>query len=720
VSDAPTTITATATASVRRGSRARVAIWAFHLALPLAGLWLLLAVPPADVVWEHHPSHFWLVAVAAALSAWLALAVDRAARHHGDARLLLVGLGFLAAALFFGLHALATPGVLLDHANGGFALATPAGLAFSAVFSAAAVLDMDGAVGRWALRADRYLRYGLIGVAVVWGVVSLTGLPPLADPAVGERGSAAVVALVVIAVPLYLAAAVRCFLLYRRRRSVVLLSVLTADVLLAEAMVAVALGANWHLTWWLWHVLMVMAFGYVGYSAYVTYRREGATRGLFDAVGTEATLRAVRTEYGSALEQLVAAVARQEAGELTPAEMSLITSGLAVRFGLSEGQTAVLGRAAAALRADREQIGRLDVLVAIGHESGVLLGERDLLARAVRRVVTGFGCDAARIGLLDSGRLSFPAALASDPRLPVPPNLQQGLAQRGPFDIGPEQMACTLAVKDRPAGVLVVHRRGGFGGRDRAMIASLAAQLSMGLENARLYEQLDGLFRQYMSPDVATALIADPRQAALGGAVVEVTAVFADLRGFTTFSEASTPEQIVAMLNRYFEVATAEILAAGGTIVQFVGDALMALFNAPVRQPDHALRAAAAALRMQAGIDAVGEPDWPRFRVGINTGPALVGNIGSTELRNFNAMGDAVNVAARLETTALPGQVVIGESTRALLPQGTVTEPLGELAVKGRRTPVVAHILTAVPGVRISTGSQPVGRHGDDEETRAL
>jgi class 3 adenylate cyclase len=720
VSDAPTTITATATASVRRGSRARVAIWAFHLALPLAGLWLLLAVPPADVVWEHHPSHFWLVAVAAALSAWLALAVDRAARHHGDARLLLVGLGFLAAALFFGLHALATPGVLLDHANGGFALATPAGLALSAVFGAAAALNMDGGVGRWALRAGPYLRYGLIGVAALWGVVSLTGLPPLADPGVGERGSVAVVVLVVLAVPLYLAAALRCFLLYRRRRSVVLLSVLTADVLLAEAMVAVALGANWHLTWWLWHVLMVMAFGYVGYSAYVTYRREGATRGLFDAVGTEATLRAVRVEYGSALEQLVAAVARQEAGELTPAEMSLITSGLAVRFGLSEGQTAVLGRAAAALRADREQIGRLDVLVAIGHESGVLLGERDLLARAVRRVVTGFGCDAARIGLLDSGRLSFPAALASDPRLPVPPNLQQRLAQRGPFDIGPEQMACTLAVKERPAGVLVVHRRGGFGGRDRAMIASLAAQLSMGLENARLYEQLDGLFRQYMSPDVATALIADPRQAALGGAVVEVTAVFADLRGFTTFSEASTPEQIVAMLNRYFEVATAEILAAGGTIVQFVGDALMALFNAPVRQPDHALRAAAAALRMQAGIDAVGEPDWPRFRVGINTGPALVGNIGSTELRNFNAMGDAVNVAARLETTALPGQVVIGESTRALLPQGTVTEPLGELAVKGRRTPVVAHILTAVPGVRISTGSQPVGRHGDDEETRAL
>lgn len=686
------------------GSRARLAIWAFHLALPALGLWLLLAVPPADVVWEHHPSHFWLVSAAAVLSTWLALTVDRAARHHGDARLLLVGLGFLAAALFFALHALATPGVLLDRANGGFTLATPAGLVVSAVFGSVAVLDMDGPLGAAVLRAARGLRFGLFGLAALWGVVSLAGLAPLADPGLGASGSAAVTVLVVVAVPLYAAAAMRCFLLYRRRRGVVLLSMLTADVLLAEAMVAVALGVNWHLTWWLWHVLMVLAFGYVGYCAHVTHRREGATTGLFDAVGTEATLRAVRAEYGSALESLVAAVARQEAGDLTPAEMSLITSGLAARFGLSEGQTAVLGRAAAALRADREQIERLDVLVAIGHESRVLLGERDLLVRAVHRVGSGFGCDGARVGLLDRGRLVFPPELAAGAAPPVPPGLERLLPRRAPSDVGPELVACTLAVKDRQAGVLLVHRRGGFGDRDRALIASLAGQLSMGLENSRLYRQLDGLFRTFMSPDVATALIADPRQAALGGAVLEVTAVFADLRGFTTFSETSTPQQIVAMLNRYFEVATAEILAEGGTIVQFVGDALMALFNAPVRQADHAVRAARAALRMQARIAAVAEPGWPRFRVGINSGDALVGNIGST-VRSFNAMGDAVNVAARLETSADPGQVVIGESTRAQLPPGTRSEPLGELTVKGRRTPVVAHLLSAVPGTRIPTGS---------------
>ncbi|QJY50660.1 adenylate/guanylate cyclase domain-containing protein [Pseudonocardia broussonetiae] len=219
----------------------------------------------------------------------------------------------------------------------------------------------------------------------------------------------------------------------------------------------------------------------------------------------------------------------------------------------------------------------------------------------------------------------------------------------------------------------------------------------MGMENARLYHQLDGLFRAYMSPDVATALLADPAQAALGGAVVDVTAVFADLRGFTTFSERSSPEEIVVLLNRYFEVATAAVLAEGGTVVQFVGDAMMALFGAPARQPDHAVRAVRAALALQEGIAAIADDDGPTFRVGVNTGPALVGNIGSTALRNFNAMGDAVNVAARLESVAEPGQVVIGEATRALLPADTDVEALGELAVKGRRGPVTAFRLKALP-----------------------
>ena len=97
------------------------------------------------------------------------------------------------------------------------------------------------------------------------------------------------------------------------------------------------------------------------------------------------------------------------------------------------------------------------------------------------------------------------------------------------------------------------------------------------------------------------------------------------------------------------------------------------------------------------GIAAIADDDGPTFRVGVNTGPALVGNIGSTALRNFNAMGDAVNVAARLESVAEPGQVVIGAATRALLPADVVVEALGELAVKGRREPVTAFRLKALP-----------------------
>ncbi len=696
-----------------RGVPVRLTVWLFHLALPLLGLWLLLAVPAADVLLEHHPTHFWLVAGVAAVNVGLAVLVDRAARRHDDARLLLVGLGFLAAALFFVLHALATPGVMLDSRNGGFQLATPVGLALGALFTAASALDFPPARAERVLRAGPWLRSGLYTFAAVWGIVSIAGLPPLADPAIAVRLSGPLVAVAAASVLLYVFVAVRFYLLYRRRRSVVLLSLITAAILLAESMVAVVLGVNWRITWWLWHVLMVLAFGYVAYSSYVAYRREGATTGLFDGVRTEETVRAVRAEYEAALEALVGALRRQEAGEISTEEMALITAGMEHRFGLSEGQTAVLGRAADALRHEREQIGRLAVLVAIGHESRVRLREQDLLRRAVRRVADGFGGDGVRVGLLGGGRLRFPDELATDPSWQVADDLTRraeaavgavGAVERadglgsvtlGPAGSGEAVLACPLTVKDKPAGVLLTRRSSGFSERDRSLFASLASQLSMGMENARLYHQLDGLFRAYMSPDVATALLADPEQAALGGAVVEVTALFADLRGFTGFSERSTPEEIVVMLNRYFEHATAAILDEGGTVVQFVGDALMALFNAPARQDDHPVRAARAALAMQAAVEATAasSPGWPRFRVGVNTGPALVGNIGSTALRSFNAMGDAVNVAARLESVAQPGQVVIGETTRAQLPADAAVEPLGELAVKGRQSGVVAYRL---------------------------
>jgi class 3 adenylate cyclase len=245
--------------------------------------------------------------------------------------------------------------------------------------------------------------------------------------------------------------------------------------------------------------------------------------------------------------------------------------------------------------------------------------------------------------------------------------------------------------------------------QDEALAATLAAQMSISLENARLYKELDTLFRQYMSPDVASSLLADPGQAALGGSLVEVTALFADLRGFTTFSERVSPGEIVEMLNRYHTAAVPCILGNGGTIVQFVGDALLALFNAPAHQADHAERAVHAALAMQeaaarVSLDVVKEQasglisqvEWPTFRVGVNTGMALVGNIGSPEFRGFNAMGDAVNVAARLQALAEPGTVVIGESTRNQIGPAHVVS-LGDLSLKGKEQTVHAYRLVALP-----------------------
>ncbi|MEU4690387.1 adenylate/guanylate cyclase domain-containing protein [Actinoplanes sp. NPDC023714] len=676
---------------VGRGGLARVVVWVAHLAAPLAGLWLLAARPQWDHRWQHGPSHFWLVLAVSVISLGLAIVINKAAQRRADARLLLIAFSFLIAAAFLGLHAVATPHMLVAGRNAGFTYASPAGLTLAAVFAAASAVDLSPKSTAVLLRWAGPLRTGLLLLIAAWALASLLGVPPLnAVPPADEAGPA--VALATAGVILFGLAAGRYYVLYRRRRTVMLLSVVTAYTLLAEAAVAMAAGRSWHLSWWEWHLLMAAGFGYVAYSAWVQYRNEGAAAGLFASVGTEDTVRQLRAEYGEALEALVGALDRRQ----TEHEMATTMTLVAERFELTDGQAAVLSRAAGAVADERDQIRKLGALVAIGHDARVMLTDAQLLSGAVAHMARAFERWTICVGVVEQGRLVFPPSLASGVLAgrtePAERALHTGTPVTGPHGA----LFVPMAVKGHPAGVLAAApERGPVSDRDTALLRSLASQLAIALENARLYRRLDVLFRQYMSPDVATALVADPSQAALGGAVVEVTALFADLRGFTTFSERSTPEQIVEMLNRYFDVATRAVLAENGTVVQFVGDALMALFNAPARQPDHAVRAARAALTLQAQVDriAAGCPGWPRFRVGINTGEALVGNIGGEALRNFNAMGDAVNVAARLETSAQPGQVVIGAATRDRLGAGALVEPLGDLRVKGRTSPVAAYVL---------------------------
>ena len=259
---------------------------AIVLLLPLAGLALLLRRPQLDVHWENHPAHFWLVLGTAALSATLAYATSVAASRRGDGRVLLVSLAFLAAAGFLGLHALATPGVLLRTPNAGFVLATPVGLALGSVLAAISTVDMSGEQAVSVMRLGRWLRTILLAAMALWAAASLAKIPPLHHEGVPERASGILAAIAVPAIVLYGLSAIRYLQLWRRRPSLMLLSMMSAFVLLAEAMIAVVFARNWALSWWEWHLLMLAAFALVAIGARMQWHEERfADLYLADTVG---------------------------------------------------------------------------------------------------------------------------------------------------------------------------------------------------------------------------------------------------------------------------------------------------------------------------------------------------------------------------------------------------------------------------------------------------
>lgn len=446
-----------------------LAAGAVLLALPLAGLALLLAQPTLDVWLENHPAHFWLVLAAGGLNAALAYGTGIAARRRRDARVLLVSLAFLSAAGFLGLHALATPGVLLDAPNAGFAIATPVGLVVAGVFAAASSADLTGKRAASIVRRARLLQNGLVALLVAWGAASLLSLPPLSNPEAPERAAGALLVLAAAGVVLYAWAVARYLRLALRRGPGLALAMAAAFTLLAEAMVAVAFGQNWHATWWEWHLLMLIAFVIVAWSAQRQWHEE--------------------------------------------------------RFG-------------------------------------------------------------------------------------------------------------DLYLDETAAGTR------------------------------------------------------------------EISVLFADLEGFTSFSERHTAREVSEMLNAYFEVAIPPVVQKhGGEVDRIIGDAIMVMFNRGGDQPDHAERGARAALALQEATARVADerPDWPRFRVGVNTGEAIVGLLGTGGGRTHTAVGDTVNLAARLEGQAPVGGVALGPATVARLPSAR-TEPLGPIAVKGREAPVEVHRLVGLAG----------------------
>jgi len=206
-------------------------------------------------------------------------------------------------------------------------------------------------------------------------------------------------------------------------------------------------------------------------------------------------------------------------------------------------------------------------------------------------------------------------------------------------------------------------------------------------------KQIRDIFGRYVHPNVVQQLIEDPRALNLGGETKEITVIFGDIRGYTRLSESMAPEKVMDLLNGYLEKMVEAIWNQEGTVTSFIGDALMAIFNAPLPQEDHALRAVRAALGMR---EAVLEYQRNRpqqlqvsFGFGINTGLAVVGNLGSKgHLQNYTAMGDVVNVASRMQGNASDNDILLNRSTFIKVRQYVRVELLPPMSVKNRTEPL--------------------------------
>jgi adenylate cyclase len=217
-------------------------------------------------------------------------------------------------------------------------------------------------------------------------------------------------------------------------------------------------------------------------------------------------------------------------------------------------------------------------------------------------------------------------------------------------------------------------------------------------------DKLRSTFGKYMTASVMEHLLAG--KVALGGESLKVTILFTDIRSFTSISEKMDPHQLVELLNEYFTEMVGIVMQEDGVVDKYIGDAIMAVFGAPVSRADDAVRAVRAAVRMRqallhlnARLSARGVPEL-RTGIGIHTGIVVAGNIGSETRMEYTVIGDAVNLASRLEssTKELGVDVLISEDTFELTRHVTIARPVREITVKGRRQPVMTYEVVGLQG----------------------
>jgi adenylate cyclase len=221
-------------------------------------------------------------------------------------------------------------------------------------------------------------------------------------------------------------------------------------------------------------------------------------------------------------------------------------------------------------------------------------------------------------------------------------------------------------------------------------------------------ERAYALLSRYFSPNLAERLASDPDAVDLGGQRREITSLFTDMEGFTSLVETLESNIIAPLLNDYLGVMTDIVFAHGGTVVKIIGDAMHVLFGAPTEQKDHASRAVACAVELDASSQSFCERWRERgvvlgaTRLGLNAGPAIVGNFGGRRYFDYTAYGDTVNIAARLEAAnkQLGTRICVGESVAARVP-GFTGRPVGDLMLRGRSEPLRAF--------------EPLSRHAHDD-----
>jgi adenylate cyclase len=263
-------------------------------------------------------------------------------------------------------------------------------------------------------------------------------------------------------------------------------------------------------------------------------------------------------------------------------------------------------------------------------------------------------------------------------------------------------MCAPLSNRDEVIGVLYTdnHKQKKFTAEDLDVFTALANYAAVAIGQARISEQLQKemqkrqRLQRYHSPSVINRIVGDGSgvEAEFAAQERDVTVMFADIVGFTTRSERMAPVDVSRMLNHFFTQMAEQIFEFDGTLDKFIGDAILAVFGAPLDQPDHADRAIETALAMRQALREI-NAEWPgeplRMRMALNSGVALTGDIGSPRRREFSVLGDVVNACSRMESTVCkPDQIVCSKATLDRVRRPVRATPLGAVTLRGRQAEI--------------------------------